>query len=131
MYRLSRRGGRSHACRLPRGRGSISTCASTEGRLAGVCSPRKTTKPCPSKSVSARLKKSTPTSRDGCRRRMRRIPESDSGRPPYAQGFSSLGLEVHLEDLPVTGHFPAWLMGTLVRNGPGRFEVGTESFRHW
>jgi hypothetical protein len=62
---------------------------------------------------------------------MRRIPEPGTERPPYAQGFSSLGPEVRVDDLPVTGHFPAWLTGTLIRNGPGRFEVGTESFRHW
>jgi beta,beta-carotene 9',10'-dioxygenase len=62
---------------------------------------------------------------------MPRIPEPPSERPPYAQGFSSLGLEVNIEDLPVTGHFPTWLTGTLIRNGPARFEVGTESYRHW
>jgi carotenoid cleavage dioxygenase-like enzyme len=62
---------------------------------------------------------------------MRRIPEPGTERPPYAQGFSSLGPEVRVDDVPVTGHFPAWLTGTLIRNGPGRFEVGTESFRHW
>ena len=62
---------------------------------------------------------------------MPRIPEPASERPPDAQGFSSLGLEVNLEDLPVTGHFPTWLTGTLIRNGPARFEVGTESYRQW
>lgn len=52
-------------------------------------------------------------------------------RPPYAPGFSTLELEVHLEDLPVRGQFPAWLTGTLIRNGPGKFEVGSESYQHW
>ncbi len=57
--------------------------------------------------------------------------EGTGERPSYAQGFSSLGLEVRLEDLPVTGQFPAWLTGTLIRNGPGQFEVGNESYKHW
>ena len=57
--------------------------------------------------------------------------EGTGKRPSYAQGFSSLGLEVRLEDLPVTGQFPAWLTGTLIRNGPGQFEVGNESYKHW
>jgi beta,beta-carotene 9',10'-dioxygenase len=52
-------------------------------------------------------------------------------RPQYAQGFSSLGLEAILENLPVTGQFPAWLTGTLIRNGPAKFEVGKESYNHW
>ena len=53
-------------------------------------------------------------------------------RPPqYVQGLSSLGLEVSLENLPVTGRFPSWLTGTLIRNGPAKFEVGNESYRHW
>jgi beta,beta-carotene 9',10'-dioxygenase len=31
----------------------------------------------------------------------------------------------------VTGQFPAWLTGTLIRNGPGKCEVGKESYQHW
>jgi carotenoid cleavage dioxygenase-like enzyme len=57
--------------------------------------------------------------------------ERSGRRPSYAPGFSSLGLEVRFEDLPVTGQFPAWLTGTLIRNGPGKFEVGNESYQHW
>jgi carotenoid cleavage dioxygenase-like enzyme len=33
--------------------------------------------------------------------------------------------------LPVEGSLPAWLSGTLLRNGPGQFEVGGRSLRHW
>jgi len=29
-----------------------------------------------------------------------------------------------IDDLPVRGEIPAWLTGTLVRNGPAQFEVG-------
>ena len=31
----------------------------------------------------------------------------------------------------VSGSIPSWLRGTLLRNGPGQFEVGSCSFRHW
>ena len=29
------------------------------------------------------------------------------------------------------GNIPSWLSGTLIRNGPGRFECGDTSFNHW
>ncbi|XP_064207562.1 carotenoid-cleaving dioxygenase, mitochondrial-like isoform X2 [Anguilla rostrata] len=31
----------------------------------------------------------------------------------------------------VRGNIPAWINGSLLRNGPGKFEFGKESFRHW
>ena len=31
----------------------------------------------------------------------------------------------------VRGSLPSWLTGTLIRNGPGRFECGDTSFNHW
>ncbi len=46
-------------------------------------------------------------------------------------GFSTLNEEISLEDLPVKGIIPNWLSGTLIRNGPAKFEVGKEKFRHW
>ncbi len=49
----------------------------------------------------------------------------------YGQGFAALGREVEVASLPVTGVFPAWLDGTLVRNGPATFELGTQTLRHW
>jgi len=48
-----------------------------------------------------------------------------------ALGFRSCTEEVTDRGLPVTGSLPAWLDGTLVRNGPGRFEVGGERVEHW
>ncbi|MEJ2855597.1 MULTISPECIES: carotenoid oxygenase family protein [unclassified Saccharothrix] len=45
-------------------------------------------------------------------------------------GFRSLDREVAL-DLEVRGELPDWLSGTLVRNGPARFEAGERTFRHW
>lgn len=46
-------------------------------------------------------------------------------------GFSTLSEELSLEDLPVKGTIPNWLSGTLIRNGPAKFEIGKEKFRHW
>jgi carotenoid cleavage dioxygenase-like enzyme len=49
----------------------------------------------------------------------------------YDPGFTSLATEVEDIALPVTGDLPAWLSGTLFRNGPARFEGGEIPFRHW
>ena len=49
----------------------------------------------------------------------------------YRLGFASLDREVTVDTLPVTGTLPDWLTGTLLRNGPGRFTVGAERYRHW
>jgi carotenoid cleavage dioxygenase-like enzyme len=51
--------------------------------------------------------------------------------PDYRLGFTTLAEEKTLESLPVTGALPAWLEGTLLRNGPARFEVGPDRYRHW
>jgi carotenoid cleavage dioxygenase-like enzyme len=45
-------------------------------------------------------------------------------------GFHSLTDEV-VAELPVDGSVPDWLSGSLVRNGPGAFEVGPTSVDHW
>ena len=39
--------------------------------------------------------------------------------------------EVALDDVPVRGELPAWLTGSLIRNGPGTFQVGERRYRHW
>ncbi|GLV55162.1 15,15' beta carotene dioxygenase [Dictyobacter sp. S3.2.2.5] len=46
-------------------------------------------------------------------------------------GYTSLNEEIALDQLPIQGSIPVWLSGSLVRNGPAKFEVGTESFQHW
>jgi beta,beta-carotene 9',10'-dioxygenase len=55
--------------------------------------------------------------------------------PRYAElGLGGQPLEnasVTVDDLPVTGRLPEWLHGTLLRNGPGTFRVGTQRYRHW
>ncbi len=52
-------------------------------------------------------------------------------RPAYVAGFETLHDEVELDSLSIEGEIPAWLTGTLLRNGPARYEVGERSLRHW
>jgi carotenoid cleavage dioxygenase-like enzyme len=49
----------------------------------------------------------------------------------YRLGFTSLASETNLAALPIEGSIPPWLTGTLLRNGPARFEVGSDRYRHW
>ncbi len=49
----------------------------------------------------------------------------------YQLGLTTLEKEAEIERLTVSGQLPSWLSGTLVRNGPAKFEVGAQSFRHW
>jgi len=46
-------------------------------------------------------------------------------------GFRTQREEVDDARLSVDGSFPDWLTGDLVGNGPGQFEVGDTSLRHW
>lgn len=52
-------------------------------------------------------------------------------RPGYGLGFASLEVEAEVESLPVEGKLPEWLGGTLLRNGPAKFEAGERPLRHW
>jgi beta,beta-carotene 9',10'-dioxygenase len=52
--------------------------------------------------------------------------------PEYFQpGFDQVYPEINLDSLPVHGRIPAWLSGTLIRNGPGALRVGEQHYRHW
>ncbi len=57
-------------------------------------------------------------------------PRSGS-RPTYLTGFSSLDSELELDSLPIEGSIPEWLDGTLLRNGPAKFEAGEQPIAHW
>ncbi len=50
---------------------------------------------------------------------------------PTRIGFEQTDQEIVLDSLPVSGQIPAWLRGTLIRNGPGTFNVGRQRYRHW
>ena len=30
-----------------------------------------------------------------------------------------------------TGEFPDWISGLMCRNGPGKFDIGDDTFGHW
>ncbi|MFT4889916.1 MAG: carotenoid cleavage dioxygenase-like enzyme [Halobacteriales archaeon] len=49
----------------------------------------------------------------------------------FERGFETLENEVADRTLGVTGSIPDWLDGSLVRNGPAKFEVGGERVAHW
>jgi beta,beta-carotene 9',10'-dioxygenase len=53
------------------------------------------------------------------------------GQSKYHLGFTSLERETSVDQLPVRGHVPSWLTGTLIRTGPAKFEVGANSYNHW
>lgn len=53
-------------------------------------------------------------------------------RPGYARGFESVaGFVDRPQPLEVQGALPEWLSGTLIRNGPGLYEVGPDRLKHW
>jgi carotenoid cleavage dioxygenase-like enzyme len=49
----------------------------------------------------------------------------------FRSGFATLEQEIAVDRLRVHGIVPPWLKGTLVRNGPAKFEVGAQRYRHW
>src|SRR5713101_7033333 len=49
----------------------------------------------------------------------------------FTRGFSTLEQEITCDRLPVKGTVPGWLAGTLLRNGPGKFEIGKQNYHHW
>lgn len=49
----------------------------------------------------------------------------------YSSGFRSLNAEYTGLDLEVKGEIPEWLSGSLIRNGPAKFEVGDNRVDHW
>jgi beta,beta-carotene 9',10'-dioxygenase len=49
----------------------------------------------------------------------------------FQLGFGQTENEIQVDHLPIQGKFPDWLSGTLIRNGPGTFHVGDETYRHW
>lgn len=54
-----------------------------------------------------------------------------SGPFPWSAGFESLGRESDERLTGIDGAVPAWLRGTLFRNGSGRNQLGGEWFAHW
>lgn len=57
--------------------------------------------------------------------------EPTMASPRYDIGFRSQNRETRINSIPVEGKLPEWLEGSLLRTGPGRFEVEDQPFRHW
>lgn len=51
--------------------------------------------------------------------------------PSWIGGFRDVAREHGYQPLEVEGTLPRDLVGTLVRNGPGKFGVAGERYRHW
>ncbi len=49
----------------------------------------------------------------------------------YSLGYQNAQELAQPISLEVQGQLPGWLQGTLLRNGPGRWDLGEQSFRHW
>jgi carotenoid cleavage dioxygenase-like enzyme len=49
----------------------------------------------------------------------------------FKQNFETQTQTSIIDDLPVQGNIPDWLFGTLMRNGPGQFEVAHAVYPHW
>jgi beta,beta-carotene 9',10'-dioxygenase len=57
--------------------------------------------------------------------------ESRTYETLHGLGFTTLSKEVTLANLPVQGTIPAWLHGSFLAIGPGKFEVQKSRARHW
>lgn len=49
----------------------------------------------------------------------------------FQAGFQNAPADIPPQRLPIHGKFPDWLRGTLVRNGPGQFDLKGARYRHW
>ena len=49
----------------------------------------------------------------------------------FAAGFVDLNDEVSVDRLPIEGTFPRWLLGTLLRTAPCKYDLGRQTVSHW
>jgi beta,beta-carotene 9',10'-dioxygenase len=49
----------------------------------------------------------------------------------FQGGLQTQSHEITVEDLPINGNIPEWLIGSLVRNTPAQYEIKARSYRHW
>ncbi|KYC44125.1 hypothetical protein WA1_03025 [Scytonema hofmannii PCC 7110] len=49
----------------------------------------------------------------------------------FQGGLQTQSHEITVEDLPINGNIPEWLVGSLVRNTPAQYEIKARSYRHW
>ncbi|XP_028400215.1 beta,beta-carotene 15,15'-dioxygenase-like [Dendronephthya gigantea] len=53
--------------------------------------------------------------------------KNNNNAPLFYQSVEELSEAIETK---ITGNFPRWIKGTLLRNGPGKFEIGSSSYRH-
>ena len=53
--------------------------------------------------------------------------KNNNSKPLYYQSSEELSEAIETK---ITGNFPKWIKGTLLRNGPGKFEVEDTPYRH-
>ncbi|XP_071945674.1 beta,beta-carotene 15,15'-dioxygenase-like [Antedon mediterranea] len=52
--------------------------------------------------------------------------------PHFARLFESTVKEqIEPVETKIKGNIPKWIKGTMIRNGPGLFEVGDDTYKHW
>ncbi|TXT58528.1 MAG: Dioxygenase [Promethearchaeota archaeon] len=49
----------------------------------------------------------------------------------FSLGFKTLNEETNNLELQIQGELPSWLNGVLLRTGPAKFEIGSQSYNHW
>jgi beta,beta-carotene 9',10'-dioxygenase len=64
---------------------------------------------------------------------MSQVADPAASAPPkdLTGGFESLDRETRVDSLPLEGRLPDWLQGSLVRTAPAKWEVGSQTMRHW
>jgi len=55
----------------------------------------------------------------------------EKARPSANKGLTDLEDEVSIDRLPVHGELPPWLIGSLLRTGPAKWDWGESTMRHW
>lgn len=60
------------------------------------------------------------------------ITATDTAAEPTRLGFSDQPSEIVVGSLPIEGEIPSWLTGSLLRNGPARWDLaGGATVNHW
>jgi beta,beta-carotene 9',10'-dioxygenase len=62
---------------------------------------------------------------------MSQVAERATAKQDLTAGFESLDRETRVDRLPLVGRLPDWLQGALVRTGPAKWEVGSQTMNHW
>ncbi|OQA35791.1 MAG: Apocarotenoid-15,15'-oxygenase [Candidatus Dependentiae bacterium ADurb.Bin331] len=59
------------------------------------------------------------------------LAQSESNTISACAGFSTQSAECDSVQLKIQGSLPTWLRGTIIRTGPGMFDLHNETFKYW